>query len=101
VAALRPAGWQPGQLAALVGFAAGMDFEQLEHPDHQIGVNLHRPASLIPVGGGHPAHSTSTKRSSSADAHDDGFAPLRTVIRGYAVGPNAGPRAGLLLPGSR
>jgi hypothetical protein len=39
VPALRPTGWQPGQLAAPVGFGA-MDFEQHEHPDHQIGVNL-------------------------------------------------------------
>jgi hypothetical protein len=40
------AGWQPGQLAAPVGFGAGMDFEQPEHPDHHIGVNLHRPAGV-------------------------------------------------------
>jgi hypothetical protein len=39
VAALRPAGWQHGRLAAPVGFGAGMNFEQPEHPDHQIGVN--------------------------------------------------------------
>ena len=57
--ALRPTGWQPGQLAAPVGFGA-MDFEQHEHPDHQIGINLRRPAPLIPVGRGHPVHSTST-----------------------------------------
>ncbi len=34
-------------------------------------------------------------------AHDDGLRLCGPVIRGYVAGPNAGPRAGSLLPGSR
>lgn len=73
---------QPCQFATTVRVAAGIDFEQCEHPDHYVRIDLDRFPSFIAVKVATPWASANCRKSSGTC--------LGGAIRSFAIGVRRG-----------